>query len=248
MATVKKGNFRPRKRRVVRRKPGQTMVKYFTMDTQDAIVRFQQAETPKEKEKIYVADIAPALNILVDNLINVYGFKVLHDSREELKMECVEFLYSVLHKFNADKGSKAFSYFNVVAKNWLTIKSKQSAKRTQTHVSLDDVEALTNADLEKIESYNFLEPFDMQVTQAQEREKLVSIIKRVSEKTRTDDERAAMDAIKQVVENLDDLEILSKRAVLLYLREISNLTPRQLSASLSSLKKHYLDIKKNDLN
>src|SRR5690606_33925710 len=100
------GSFRaPPKRKTLRRKPGQVMIKYFTMDTQDAIVRFQQEESKKIKDIIYEKEILPALKQLVENLINVYGFKTLHDSKEDLKTECIEFLYTTLTKFNADKGT-----------------------------------------------------------------------------------------------------------------------------------------------
>jgi hypothetical protein len=47
---------------------------------------------------------------------------------ENMKNECLEFLYGVINKFKPERGSKAFSYFNVVGKNWLTIKSKQNTK------------------------------------------------------------------------------------------------------------------------
>ena len=45
-----------------------------------------------------------------------------------LKSDCVSFLYETLEKFDPSKGSKAFSYFNVVAKNWLIIQSKKRVK------------------------------------------------------------------------------------------------------------------------
>lgn len=241
------GSFRPRKK-TFRRKPGQPMVKYFTMDTQDAIVKFQNTDEQAEREKIYINDIMPAFNALVENLINVYGFKVMHDTKEELKMECIEFLYTTLHKFNADKGSKAFSYFNVIAKNWLTIKSKQNVKRMHQYVSLDDRESLTNADIDKIENFSFLESIDEVETQESVRENLQRLVEKIGDRAKSEDEHATVNAIKQVVENLDDLEILSKRAVLLYLREISNLSPRQLSMTLSNIKKYYRDIKKEELS
>lgn len=223
------------------------MVKYFTMDTQNAIARFQFEEKQEEREKIWEKEILPAFGTLVNNLINVYGFKTLHESREELRLECVEFLYTTLHKYDPTRSTKAFSYFNVVAKNWLTVRSKQNVKRMQRFISIDDKDSLSIADANKIEDYNFLASFEESKNPLQERQELKELIEKVSSAARTKDEKSTMEAIKQVVENLDDLDILSKRAVLLYLREITNLTPRQLSTALSNIRKHYRKIKKEEL-
>ena len=56
--------------------------------------------------------------------------------------------------------------------------------------------------------------------------------------------QAVVDAIKQIMERIEDIDLLSKRAVLLYVRGITKLSSKQLSITLSSLKKHYKDIRK----
>jgi hypothetical protein len=53
-------------------------------------------------------------------------------------------------------------------------------------------------------------------------------------------------AIKVIIENLDDLDLLSKRSLLSYIRELTGLTSKQLSICLSSFKKHYRELKKAD--
>ena len=48
------------------------------------------------------------------------------------------------------------------------------------------------------------------------------------------------------VHTIGDLDFLNKRAVFVYMREISGLTPKQLSVAMSNVRKHYKEIKKGD--
>ena len=244
MAELKKV-VKKRRRRRIKRKPGTKPVSYyFTMDTQAAIVRYQETDVLQLKESIYVKEILPAFNALVENLINVYGFKVRHDSKEDLKLECLQFLYSAVPKFDSTKGSKAFSYFNVVAKHWLTIKAKQSAKKTQQYISIDDRESISITDMEKIEGYKIIPSYDDILSQQEMKLFLTRLVEELTVRARTNNEKLVVGAIKTIIGNLDDLELLSKRAVLLYIREITNLTSKQLSIVLASLKKHYRELRK----
>jgi hypothetical protein len=238
-----------KRRKISRRKPGQKATKkYFTHKTQEAIVEYQNTDCMQKKERIYVKEILPAFDDLVENLINVYGFKVMYETKQDLKNECLEFLYSAVHKFDAEKGSKAFSYFNVVAKNWLTIKSKQNAKKIKQHISLDNKESISQSDLELIEKHNFVPGYDDVITTDQMKQFLERVIDQINGKIRTDNEKLTIDAIKHIKDNLENLDydMLSKRAILLYIRNITNLNSKQLSIVLSNLKKHYREIKKQD--
>lgn len=234
-----------KRRKISRRKPGSKPAsQYFTMDTQAAIVRYQESDDSMYREVTYVKEILPAFDSLVENLINVYGFKVMHESKQDLKSECLEFLYTAVHKFDPTKGSKAFSYFNVVAKNWLTIKSKQNTKKLKKYISLDYKEGLSQTDLDAIERNNFVPGLDEIMSAHDMRNMLEAIVAELENRVRSDNEKATLAAIKIIIDSLDDIDLLSKRAVLLYIREITGLSSKQLSIVLSSLKKHYREIRK----
>jgi hypothetical protein len=224
------------------------MANYFDENTQEAIVEYQACVDQEERKKIYVNKIMPAFDSLVENLINVYGFSVLHETKSDIKNECLEFLYMTVEKFDASKGSKAFSYFNVVAKNWLTIKSKQNVKKTQSYISIDNYAELSKEDQGLIESYYFIPSCDEVISPEQQRKDLKEIISAVANKARSQNEKICVEAIGVLIKNLDDIDLLSKRAVLTYVKEISGLTSKQLSLVLSSLKKHYKEFKKNKEN
>lgn len=251
-------------RRVIKRKPGTVSVNYFTMDTQAAIVEFQKEPLLEVRNKVFHDRIYPAFASLVENLINVYGYHVSFESKDDLRNECIEFLFTTVGKFNVERGSKAFSYFNVVAKNWLTIRSKTNSKRQSTHVSIDwssaglrndravnlsqSQRALGFHDLDQIERQNpVVSPEDAMIAKESET-KLPNLVRSLTDLARNEVEVEVMRAIGILTSNLDDLDLLNKRAVLLYLRELTGLNSKQVSGALASLKKHYKTLRDADLN
>jgi hypothetical protein len=55
-------------------------------------------------------------------------------------------------------------------------------------------------------------------------------------------EQACIDAIITVFEQLDDLDFLNKRAVFVYVKNISNLNQKQMGSAMSVIRKHYRSI------
>jgi hypothetical protein len=231
-----------RKRRKKRGKP------YFDKNTHNAIVKYQSTEDIEEKNLIYVNEILPAFNKLAENLIFIHGFiKTINTSSyENLKSDCVSFLFETLHKFDHTRGSKAFSYFNVVAKNWLIIQSKKSSKNKKRLVSLDDqLESSAN-------HANFLNYFsvdasqDFAILKRESMESLIQLMDTIRERLNSENEIACMDAIMSLFSRVDELDLLNKRAVFVYMRDLSSLNPKQLSVAMSSIRKHYRDLIKDD--
>lgn len=212
---------------------------YFPEATQDHIITYQNELDADRRRSIYVEGIQPSFDKLVENLIFVYGFKTPYDSFQTLKTDCVSFLYESLNKWSPDKGTKAFSYFNVVAKNWLIIKSRQAAKRTKRHISIDHPADMTPAQIFALENYDVVQPPD-EVMMIQDRGKVIKeMLVEMENFVSNDTEKACLSAIQSVFGNIDNLDFLNKRAILVYIRDISGLTPKQLSVSMSSIRKYY---------
>jgi hypothetical protein len=236
-------------KKLIKRKPknGATPQEfYFGAGTQQAIVEYKDELDFKKRNQLYVNDILPAFNKLVENLINVYGFQIQYESKIDLQNECVEFLYGVITKFDATKGAKAFSYFNVVAKNWLIIKSKQSVRNLHVFTSIDDTDSLSQHDLEIIENYSIAPSPEDVMTKGNDSEKLKYVLDRVSALAVTENEALCLKGINLLFSNINDLDFLNKRAIMLYLREITSLNPKQLSVVLSTLKRYYKTAKHCD--
>jgi hypothetical protein len=212
---------------------------YFNSDTQAAIVKFQKSTDKKSRDVLYVQDIMPAFEKLVENLINIHKFTGLHDTYEELKNDCVNFLFETIHKFDANRGTNAFSYFNVVAKNWLIIRTKQKAQKIKRNVSLDDPAGLTAHESLIIEEYNVLPSQDFLIDSADSVENTIGMLYDIRSRVKTENELTCINSIITIFENIDEIDLLNKSAVLLYMRELSGLTPKQLTSAMQSIKRHY---------
>ena len=91
-----------KKRKRIKRKPGQKSVLYFNKETEVSIVTFLESANKKERENVYKLEIFPAMEKLVESLIYVYGFKSPLMTTPELIEEGCFFLYNSLHKWNPD--------------------------------------------------------------------------------------------------------------------------------------------------
>lgn len=212
---------------------------YFGMDVQQKIVEYQVTECPKEKEKIYEQFINPAFTELVHSLVSVYGFKSSNEDIAHLKSDCVSFLYETIYKWSPDKKSKAFSYFNVVAKNWLTIQSRRLLKNVRRSAYIDDPHALTSTEKSELFDREYVDP-DVALTESIARfDKIIEMITYIEDHLKDEKDIKCCFAIKKVFNSIEDLEFFNKRAIFVYLREISGLNSTELSSSLSSIRKIY---------
>jgi len=212
---------------------------YFNAGTQAAIVAYQQSDVKKDKDKLYVDKILPAFEKLVENLINIHKFTSLHDTFDDLKNDCVNFLFETIGKFDATRGTNAFSYFNVVAKNWLIIKTKQKSQRIKRSVSLDDPDSLSANEQRIIEDYNIVPAQDELLMSKGSAANVINVLQEIRSKVKTENELACINSIIIIFENIDDIDLLNKSAILLYMRELSGLSPKQLTTTMQSVKKLY---------
>lgn len=228
-----------RGKKKIRRRPGTPRNMYFTKETGESIVKYCEAECLEEKKKIYEKEILPAFEKLAENLIFVYGFKSPYASSEELKVDCVSFMFETLHKWDPSRGSKAFSYFNVVAKNWFIINTRKHLKRRNRHISIDDPNGMSMSQKESYEKYDYFPSPDIIIQKQQVKNEILSLLDDMRVKLTNENELKCLHAIETLFSSIENLDILNKRAVLLYIREISGLDKKYLSKAMSSIRKHY---------
>jgi hypothetical protein len=219
---------------------------YFNAGTQEAIVAFQIADKAgnlKERDRLYVKGILPAFQKLVENLINIHKFTSLFDTYDDLKNDCITFLYETLHKFDSSRGTNAFSYFNVVSKNYLIIRTKQKTQRVRRSVSLDDPDALSVNEQRILEDHNMIPGQDVLLENESSARIVMDMLYEIRSKVKTENELACANSILTIFENIDDIDLLTKSALLLYMRELSCLTPKQLTTAIQSIKRQYRCLK-----
>lgn len=219
---------------------------YFGKQVHDAIIRYQNTHERELQEKIYVEEIRKPFHKLAENLIFIHSFAKDPVEFQNLKLDCVSFLYETLNKFDPSKGTKAFSYFNVCAKHFLIIQANKKNRIKNRSVSLEDFVNLSNKDKSSIENYKVVaSPADKLIFK-EDMLQMKKVIDIIIGKSKNENEKNCANAIKVLFNKIDDLELLNKRAIFVYLREISGLSPKQLSVSMSNIRRYYRDILKNN--
>lgn len=206
---------------------------YFTHVHQEAIVQYVLTSDIKEREKLYVTLIGPAFSEMVDKIVYTYKFTNLPNI-DDLKSECKIWLTTILNKFDPDKGSKAFSYFSVITKNWFIHKVKSHNIKIKREICYEDI--VTSKELEKMVSYN---------TYVGDREKkeFWDLLKKQTdnwkEEAQKPNEKKVVEAVRILLEEPEAIEIFNKKAIYLYLREITGLNTKQIVNSLNKIRAKY---------
>ena len=212
---------------------------YFTQDHEDAILKFCTSERHEEKEKLYIEWIQPAFNQMVDKIVFSYKFTNLPNI-DELRMECKVWLTTILDKYDPNRGSKAFSYFSVITKNWFIHKVKKNTKRLQREVPYEEAELELQT--------SFVDPGDRYFQERTSREfwsHLWGEIESWNVDYDKEAEKKVYEAVKIILSSVDDIEIFNKKAIYLYLRELTGMNTKQVVTHLNKMRGRYRDFKKD---
>ena len=143
-------------------------------------------------------------------------------------------LITILDKYDPEKKSKAFSYFSVITKNWFIHKVKQNSKRLKRDVQYEDL--ATDLKSEKMVTKNYYE------SEREEREFWMHLFQEMKEWEKLklkENEKKVLDAINILFNSIDEIEIFNKKAIYLYMREITGLNTKQIVNNLNRIRKKY---------
>ena len=210
---------------------------YFTQVHEDAIVKYASTDDNELRSHLYEEYIQPAFDQMVDKIIYTYRFTTLPNI-DYLKADCKVWLTTILNKYDPSKGSKAFSYFSVVTKNWFIHKVKRTQKRNQTEVFMEDI--LNELDEDLISP----EPTYVETRQTIEFwSSLNGEIDTWDAFMLKENEKKVLMAVRILLDSADTIEIFNKKAIYLYLREITGLNTKQVVNNLNKLRKRYRTFK-----
>ena len=203
---------------------------YFTEDTEKAIIEYLASEDQAFRNKVYNERIHHSFYKLAENLIHTFKFYYTEvDDLEDLKHEVICFLLEKLHYFKAGKG-KAFSYFSIVGKNYLILYNNKNYAKKKGKADLEDVDT----------DDNILNEFDRQVVRDEKVEFLDLYIKYMDSILLTtfkkSDEVLVADAILTVFKKREHLEIFNKKAIYIYIREITGLETPLITKVVKQMK------------
>ena len=215
---------------------------YFTQDTEDAIVAYARTEDIGVRTKLYVEHIQPAFNELVDKIVYTYKYTSLQNINP-LKEDCKIWLTTILDKYNPDRGTKAFSYFSVVTKNWFTHKAKKQAKQNKREIHYDsmirEVEAVTSQNHVSFEDSREDAEFWMFLLKEIDSWKDLNL---------KENERKVLNAVEILLTSIEEIDIFNKKAIYLYMREITGLNTKQIVSNLNRLRERFRTFKRKRNN
>jgi len=210
---------------------------YFTKDHENAIIEYCKTNCSRKKTQIYVTMLQPAFSEMVDKIVFTYKFTTLPNI-DSLREECKIWLMTILDKFKPEKGHKAFSYFSVITKNWFIHKVKKQQRKNRREVDFDNVS--------KSYEEQYLSTDQSWLTDKIQEEFWNSFYESMKtwdiDELRENDERVYR-AIIVLFESKDDIEIFNKKAIYLYLREITGLNTKQVVNSLNKFRGMYREFK-----
>ena len=207
---------------------------YFTQETEDAIVLYNASSDPVYRDRIFKKEIYFPLYKLAENIIHTFKFYYLDvDSVEDLKLEVVTMLVEEkLHRFDPTNGAKAFSYFQTIVKRWLINYNNRNYKKLKQVGSFDEMQDSYETELDN--------HTDREVSLAAVVDKFVETsYDNLYEYFTKEQEQKVADAILTLFKSRHDLEIFKKKALYIYVREMTDCETPTLTKVISKLKTEF---------
>tara|TARA_X000001316_G_scaffold3851_1_gene787 strand:- start:491 stop:1195 length:705 start_codon:yes stop_codon:yes gene_type:complete len=207
---------------------------YFTSDTEKYIKLYNVAEDAEYRKQIFTEHIYYPFYKLAENIIHTFKFYYTDVEKiEDLKHEVVTMLMSEkINKFDPENGAKAYSYFGTIVKRWLINYNNKNYKRLKQIGSFDDMDHSFDADYSIKSEYaitlsDFLDNW------------IEEVYSNIGELFLKYQEQQIADAVLTVFKTRNDLEIFKKKALYIYIREMTDCETPQLTRVISVLKEDF---------
>ena len=217
-----------RKRRK-RKKKGKNY--YFHQGTEKAIIRYNNTDDPVLKNIIYNEHIRAAFDKLAENIIHTFKFYYFDVGSEEVKHEVVSFLVMNMHKFKEGKG-KAFSYFSIVAKNYLILNNNKNYKMGKIHSEMSVLDYKRNLMGENTMS----EAAEKSVLFVDELHRFWDA--NLSNIFRRDKDIRVADSVLHIFRIKDSIENFNKKALYILIREMTGSNTQHITRIINVMKKY----------
>ena len=223
------------------KKKKQSTENYFDIREENAVRMFLTASTFEEKNKIYNEFLRFPLDKMISSIIRRYKLYRKDMDFIEIHTDTHSFLMTKIDKFSPSKEKKAYSYFGTICKNYLMGQILKDQKETNRKISYEDISGdLENApqmiyylDIEQPEEVNLI-PI------------LIDYIKEIIEENELNESELKLGlSLVEILENYEtifpatDNNKFNKNVILLSLREMTNMSTKEIRASMKKFKKLY---------
>jgi hypothetical protein len=208
---------------------------YFTLDVDNAIIRYNLSENIKERNFIYSKEIYPSLDKLAENLINTYKCPYIDLEFDDLKNDLVSFITEKLPNFSQSAG-KAYSYYTVAGRNYLialNTKNYRNRKQIKQIVDLDDVDEERDV-ISEVYRDDYREDLNIFVDRWVDDMylKIYNIFK-------NEDEIAIADSVLELFKIRNMIDAFNKKAIYFIVRERTGIKTQKITKVINVLKRYF---------
>jgi len=222
---TKKGTVR-------KRKPKQS-INYFTQDTENAIIEYLACSDTAERNKIYNERIDYAFYKLTENIIHTFKFYYTEvDTIPELQHEVVAFLLEKLHLYDQSKG-KAYSYFGTIAKRYLILYNNANYKKLKDKAPVEAVDEDKSIYIDIVN--NSPELYQEEASNSFMNQYIKFIDDKLFDLFPKPNDARIADAILELFRRRENIDIFNKKALYIYIKEITDATTPQITKIIKRL-------------
>jgi hypothetical protein len=224
---------------------------YFGPEQEEAVVKFLTCESYEERNKIYNEYLKAPINKMVESIIRRYKLYRKEYEYEDVHSDTLSFLISKMHNFKPDKNKKAYSYFGTICKHYLLGQLIKDDKKLKSDVSYEDVyrtvetmeEFTYTIDDDKIQLDTFIDEISASIKGEMKYNKLSEIELKVGLALTT-----ILDNWETIFEQIESGNKYNKNLILSYIREISDLSTKDIRVGMRRFKKIYGLLKSDKLS
>ncbi len=225
------------------RKP-KTTTNYFDVREEQAVIRFLSASTYDEKNKIYNEYLRAPLDKMIESIIRRYKLYRKGMEFRDIHVDTHSFLITKVDKFKPAKGKKAYSYFGTICKNYLMGQIIKDQKDQNRKISYEDISSslesrpdlIYHLEHDKIEPTQVIKHF------------LKEMEEYIEENNLNKNEVKLGYALIELFENYETIFIgtdnnkFNKNIILLSLREMTNMSTKEIRTSMKKYKNLYYEL------
>lgn len=209
---------------------------YFTQETEDAINQYNQLTDPIERNIIYTKKIHPAFYKMAEIMIHRFKFYNFDVPHEDVKHEVVAFLHEKINRYDGDSGFKAYSFFSIVAKNYLIAENNKNYYQYKKKYDLETIDKERNVVNEQIRKEFVDEQADFVDIFVDLMEKHLALVF-----TKQRDMQVA-DSVIYLFKTRDNIENYNKKALYILIRERTGVKTQYITNVITKVKNIYLKL------
>jgi hypothetical protein len=212
---------------------------YFTKETENAILLYNQLDNELERNKIYDKHIKYPFDKLVENIIHTFKFYHFDVPYEDVKHEVVAFLNEKIHKYTNPNKGKAFSYFSIIAKNYLIIHNNSNYHKFKNIEQPEAIDANRNVINEVIREQDIQEKSEFMDLFAKYMDDNLSMF------FKKQSDMAVADSVLELFRNRENIENFNKKALYILIRDRTGVKTQYITRVVNILKTAYAEMYMN---